>query len=53
MHGHKGRGICHVAIQVAISGSELRRMTIPRTTVNVGQKKRKDQGSQEPRPYVL
>ena len=34
MNGHKGRGICHVAIHVAISGSDFLRTPIPRTSVN-------------------
>ncbi len=34
MHEHKGRCICQVAIHAAISGSELRRIPFPRTTLH-------------------
>src|SRR5687768_6747595 len=48
MHRHKGRCIC----QVAISGSELRRILIPRTPVNKGNEE--GPGSlREPQPCLL
>jgi hypothetical protein len=62
MHGHKGRGICQVAIHVVISGSNfaertkdaVRRIHLPRTPVNKGMKK--DRGPSfsyyfQPRPF--
>jgi hypothetical protein len=35
MHKHKGRGICQVAIHVAIFGSELRRIVLRRSSENL------------------
>jgi hypothetical protein len=59
------RRICHMAYFCRLGSyfwgrtsenralCEVRRISIPRTSVNKGKKKRKDQGSQEPRSYVL